>query len=87
MEFYVNYNFKLLERKKKGIFSRLAGLFSQNKPLTSNMVERYADNEFSAEYTALDLSKNDAGIYELEVELSFPESKEKYSRKIKFELL
>ncbi len=85
-EFNVEYNFTLLEKKKKNVFSRLGGLFTQNKPLTANTVERFSNGEFSAEYLALDLSKNESGLYELKVVTEVPANNEKYSRKIKFEL-
>jgi len=85
-EFYVVYNFKLLEKKRKNVFSRISGLFSQNKPLTANTIERFAKDEFSVEYLALDLSKNEPGLYELEVVTEVPSNNEKFSRKIQFEL-
>ncbi|MBN2411209.1 GWxTD domain-containing protein [candidate division KSB1 bacterium] len=85
-EFNVEYNFTLLEKKKKNIFSRIGGLFTQNKPWTANTVERYAKGEFSAEYLALDLSRNESGLYELEVVTEVPSNNEKFSRKIEFEL-
>ena len=85
-EFNVEYNFQLLEKKKRNVFSRVTGIFSRNKPLTANKIERYAKQEFSVEYLALDLSKNEPGLYELEVITTVPVNNEQFSRKIKFEL-
>lgn len=85
-EFNINYNFTLLEKRQKNVFSKVADLFSRSKPITSNAIERFADNSTSFEYLALDISKNEPGLYELEVVAETPSNKQKFSRKIKFEL-
>jgi len=68
------------------MLSRVTGLFSRTKPLTANSVERFANSTTSSEYLALDISKNEPGLYELEVVTQVPSNNQKFSRKIKFEL-
>jgi len=85
-EFNINYSFTLLEKHRKNMLSRVTGLFSRTKPLTANSVERFANSTTSSEYLALDISKNEPGLYELEVVTQVPSNNQKFSRKIKFEL-
>ncbi len=84
--YYLEYNLKLLKKEKSNIFSKIAGIFGGGKPKTTIKVERYSNQEFSAEYIALDLSKYNNGHYQLEVIAEFPESEQKVTKTMEFNL-
>ncbi len=86
VNYQIDYHIKLLDRAKKNFFTRITEMFSKAMPMTTNTVERYSQNEFSAEYIALDLANNEPGLYELTVQTRVQPGLENFSRKIYFEL-
>ncbi len=86
VRYQIDYHIKLLDRAKKNFFTKITEMFSKSMPMTTNTVERYSQNEFSAEYIALDLANNEPGLYELTVQTRVQPGLDNYSRKIYFEL-
>ncbi len=86
LDFMVDYKVRLLESTQNSIFDRISSLFRKRQPMISNKVERFSNEPTSIEYTALDLSENDPGLYELEVVTVIPAHQDTLSRQIKFEL-
>ena len=85
VDYTIEYKVKLLERYRSNVFTKLWGLVSDKKPETSNTIERFATQEQSIEYLALDMSRYPRGKYDLEISLILPEL-ENLSRKREFEL-
>ena len=86
LPFFIEYRVKLLQEKNAGLINKIAGMFRNPQPLTSNTVERTAFSESSVEYIALDMKNYVTGIYELLIEIQVPASQDTTSRKINFEI-
>ncbi len=86
VNFTLQYNLKLLEKQESNIFSQLTKLFTRESEETSNLVQRFAQQEMSVEYLALDLSKKTSGRYRLEVVAHIPVTDQRVSGKVEFEL-
>ncbi|MBN1999827.1 GWxTD domain-containing protein, partial [candidate division KSB1 bacterium] len=86
VEYKIEYQFKLLKRLHDNVFSKLAGIFRNSKPRTSNIVERTSTTDTSIEYLALDMSRYDAGQYEFEIIVTVPATGDKVTRTTEFEL-
>ena len=84
LSYEIEYTFKLLEKKRSGLFGKIAGLFSSGQSTTSNRVERSSRTSQSVEYLAVDLGKNDTGRYELSVTVTVPERGIETSKKREF---
>ena len=84
--FEIEYKIKLLKKDNQSFFDRIKGIFARSSGEISNKVERFATEEKSIEYLALDLSKQDTGQYELEINVTSPLNNETTNNKIKFNL-
>ena len=86
-EYTIQYKLSLLEKQNNGFFKSITGLFTGNKNKLAVKVDGYAQSTETAEYTGLDLSKLDPGIYMLEISVSAPQYDINLSKSINIKLL
>lgn len=86
VDFSLQYRLKLLRKYQANILSKLAGIFSKEREETSNLVQRFAEQEMSVEYLALNLNKKAPGRYQLQVIANLPGSGQSGSAATEFDL-
>ena len=73
VEYDIIYQIKSLGKLKKSFMDKLTGLFFSNDKKLSIAVQGFAAQKNTCEYMALDLSKLDPGLYNLEVSVTAQE--------------